>query len=137
MLAGLALGTVGCAVLTASTFAHSYTVTTAVGFVFFGAGFALVMPAMTAVVVASAPPGQTGIASAVLSATRQAGGTFGVALLGTILGSAASRHALRLDLALVGTAFGMCWIATALTVGSRDAGTRQTDEHFIGAEHFA
>ena len=44
-----------------------------------------IMPAMTAGVLTSSPPENSGLASGVLNSTRQVGGTIGVALLGTIM----------------------------------------------------
>jgi DHA2 family methylenomycin A resistance protein-like MFS transporter len=46
-----------------------------------GFGMSFTMPAMTAAVITSAPSNRSGIASAVLNASRQVGGTLGVALL--------------------------------------------------------
>jgi DHA2 family methylenomycin A resistance protein-like MFS transporter len=44
----------------------------------------MTMPTMTAVVLASAPREQSGIVAGLLSASRQAGGAIGVALLGSL-----------------------------------------------------
>ena len=46
-----------------------------------------VMPAMTAGVLISSDPKNSGLASGLLNSARQVGGTLGVALLGTILES--------------------------------------------------
>jgi MFS transporter, DHA2 family, methylenomycin A resistance protein len=46
-----------------------------------------IMPAMTAGVLISSDPKNSGLASGLLNSARQVGGTLGVALLGTILES--------------------------------------------------
>ena len=46
-----------------------------------------IMPAMTAGVLVSSDPKNSGLASGLLNSARQVGGTLGVALLGTILES--------------------------------------------------
>jgi DHA2 family methylenomycin A resistance protein-like MFS transporter len=46
-----------------------------------------IMPAMTAGVLTSSDPKHSGLASGLLNAARQVGGTIGVALLGTIMQS--------------------------------------------------
>jgi DHA2 family methylenomycin A resistance protein-like MFS transporter len=55
---------------------------------------ALAMPAMTAVAVGHAPAHRVGLASGVFNASRQTGGAFGVALLGSLLvvGGGVSLH---------------------------------------------
>ena len=45
----------------------------------------IIMPAMTAGVLIASAPENAGLASGVLNSARQIGGTFGVALLGTIM----------------------------------------------------
>jgi DHA2 family methylenomycin A resistance protein-like MFS transporter len=46
-----------------------------------------IMPAMTAGVLISSDPKNSGLASGLLNSARQVGGTLGVALLGTIMES--------------------------------------------------
>ena len=46
-----------------------------------------IMPAMTAGVLVSSDPQNSGLASGLLNSARQVGGTLGVALLGTIMQS--------------------------------------------------
>lgn len=53
-----------------------------------GFGTSFTMPAMTTAVIASAPKERSGIAAAVLNASRQVGSVLGVALLGSLV----SRH---------------------------------------------
>jgi EmrB/QacA subfamily drug resistance transporter len=56
-----------------------------------GAGMGLVSTPVTAVMMAALPPERTGAGSAVNSAVRQVGGTFGVAVLGSVLTAAYRR----------------------------------------------
>ncbi len=51
-----------------------------------GGGLALVLPAMTEAAISHAPKAQSGIASGMLNVSRQVGGVFGVAILGTLVG---------------------------------------------------
>ena len=55
-----------------------------------GFGLSVTMPAMTTAVMTSTPQERAGIASGVLNASRQVGGVFGVALLGSLVGAQAS-----------------------------------------------
>lgn len=55
-----------------------------------GAGTGVALPPMTATAVSVASAAQTGMASAVHNASRQLGGTLGVAVLGTVVFSSAS-----------------------------------------------
>jgi EmrB/QacA subfamily drug resistance transporter len=57
----------------------------AVSFVVIGIGYGLASTPMAALVMGSVPTGQAGMASSVNNTSRQAGGVFGVAILGTIL----------------------------------------------------
>jgi EmrB/QacA subfamily drug resistance transporter len=50
-----------------------------------GVGMGLTMAPMTAAVMSSVPPARSGMASATTNASREVGGTFGIALLGAIL----------------------------------------------------
>src|SRR5258708_1309285 len=52
-----------------------------------GGGLALVLLAMTEAVILHAPQAQSGIASGMLNVSRQVGGVFGVAILGTLVGN--------------------------------------------------
>ncbi len=85
MLIGLASGGIG--LLTLATIGESTPypilalVLAAIGF-----GISFAMPAMTVAVTNAAPREQVGIASGVLNASRQVGGTVGVALLGALVG---------------------------------------------------
>jgi hypothetical protein len=50
-----------------------------------GIGTGLVMSPMTTAVMSTVPPARAGMASATLNTTRQVGGVFGIALLGSIV----------------------------------------------------
>jgi predicted MFS family arabinose efflux permease len=63
-----------------------------------GVGMGLVSTPVTAVMMAALPPARTGAGSALNSATRQVGGTLGVAVLGSVL-TAAYRRGLEPDVA--------------------------------------
>jgi EmrB/QacA subfamily drug resistance transporter len=52
-----------------------------------GLGFGLIMPAMTAAILASVPVDSAGVASGVMQAFRQLGGGLGVAVMGAIVAS--------------------------------------------------
>lgn len=121
MLLGLACAAAGCALLLAIQPAR-YTISTGIGFAFFGGGFALVMPAMTAVVVGSVPNRLSGTASGILSATRQIGGAIGVALLGAFTAGSSVARGMTIDLAVVAAVFCAAWVATFAAVGRCDAG---------------
>ena len=66
---------------------------------------ALVMPAMTAVVIGAAPGHRIGLASGVLNAARQTGGAFGVALLGALLAAGGDEVSLHLAFAVIAGAY--------------------------------
>jgi len=81
---GLALAAIGAGVLAVATFdAILWPVPAGLGIL--GISMGSIMPAMTAGVLTSSPPENSGLASGVLNSTRQVGGTIGVALLGTIM----------------------------------------------------
>jgi DHA2 family methylenomycin A resistance protein-like MFS transporter len=83
MLAGLAAGTAGLAALEATVGPQRLYWPVAAAMVAVGFGMAFTMPAATAAVMESAPPGRGGLASGTLNAARQVGGLIGVGLLGT------------------------------------------------------
>ncbi|MFF9485498.1 MFS transporter [Streptomyces sp. NPDC014676] len=63
-----------------------------VQFVVAGFGIGLVVPSMTNAMLSSVDPANAGIASGVLNASRQLGGLVGVAVMGLLVGEAASDH---------------------------------------------
>lgn len=52
-----------------------------------GVGLSLVLPSMTESAVSHAPQNQAGVAAGMLNVSRQVGGVFGVAILGTLVGN--------------------------------------------------
>jgi DHA2 family methylenomycin A resistance protein-like MFS transporter len=103
MIAGLALGAAGMALLAAAGSATSLALVVT-GSVLVGL-VSLAMPAMTAVVVGAAGPEHAGVASGILNAARQSGGALGVAVLGALL-TQGPGHALSLHLPLAVSAGG-------------------------------
>ena len=84
IVVGLALAAIGSAILAVAAFdAILWPVPAGLGILGISTGF--IMPAMTAGVLTSSPPENSGLASGLLNSTRQVGGTIGVALLGTIM----------------------------------------------------
>lgn len=74
-------------------------------FLLIGFGSALVVPALTAALLGTVERFQAGIASGVLNTSRQTGGVFGVAVLGSFVGSASGDiawHAIQGALAVAG-----------------------------------
>lgn len=67
----------------------------AVSFVIMGVGYGLTSTPMAAVLMGSVPARQAGMASSVSNTSRQAGGVFGVAILGAILTTSAVQTADR------------------------------------------
>jgi DHA2 family methylenomycin A resistance protein-like MFS transporter len=117
MIAGMALATAGCLVLLALRGWAGYGGATVAGFVLLGLGIGMTMPAMTAVVLASAPREQSGIASGVLSASRQAGGAIGVALLGSVAAVPPPGHGVTLATAIAAMAFLLSCLVSCAWIG--------------------
>jgi DHA2 family methylenomycin A resistance protein-like MFS transporter len=86
MVIGLAAGCAGFLSMTLTNAATGYLVLLPM-LVAMGFGISFTMPAMTAAVIESAPRERSGIASAVLNASRQVGSVLGVALLGSFVGN--------------------------------------------------
>jgi DHA2 family methylenomycin A resistance protein-like MFS transporter len=83
---GFALAAIGSAILALSTFYPGLWLI-ATGLSVLGASMGSIVPAMTAGVLVSSDPKNSGLASGLLNSARQVGGTLGVALLGTIMES--------------------------------------------------
>lgn len=87
---GRAVMTAGLLVAALGVFALSQVTTTttfvlaAVGYVLVGLGFGMFAPAVSNAAMAEVPTGSSGIASAILNASRQVGTSVGLAVLGTI-----------------------------------------------------
>src|SRR3954447_12586147 len=86
MVTGLALTTVSLFLQTRITVSSGYT-DLLPAFVLMGVGMALVMSPMSTAAMNAVPATKAGVASGILSMNRMVGGTFGVALLGTIFQS--------------------------------------------------
>jgi DHA2 family methylenomycin A resistance protein-like MFS transporter len=83
---GFAIAGIGSGILVASAFLPTIWLIAA-GLGILGAAMGSIMPAMTAGVLVSADPKNSGLASGLLNSARQVGGTVGVALLGTMMQS--------------------------------------------------
>jgi DHA2 family methylenomycin A resistance protein-like MFS transporter len=85
-------------------------------------GNANTMPAMTAVVIASAPGERPGTASGVLNASRQVGQALGIACLGSLAAANSSLLAgMHSALLLAGLAFLLACVISALLIGKKQA----------------
>jgi MFS family permease len=82
-------------------------------YLLFGIAQGTVNPPITNTAVSGMPASMAGVAASLASAGRQTGTTLGVAIAGTILGSAASRGAT----AFTGAERGVWWLVLGLGVG--------------------
>ena len=119
MLIGLGTGGIGLLLLATIGESTPYPILAiilaAVGF-----GISFAMPAMTLAVTNAAPRERAGVASAVLNASRQVGGTVGVALLGTLVGQPTiSMAGLHVASVIAGLAFLVGLFVTARATCSR------------------
>jgi MFS transporter, DHA2 family, methylenomycin A resistance protein len=127
IITGLALMTAGLV-----TIAVLAPVTSAWGLallmILTGLGGPLVMPPMTAVLLNSVPDHRAGVASGILSTSRQAGGALAVAVFGALLASRADFVAgLRVSLLIAAAAaLAAAAVSTRLTAatGSKEGATR-------------
>jgi EmrB/QacA subfamily drug resistance transporter len=97
MVVGLSITTVSLFLQTRINVSSGYT-DLLPAFVLMGVGMALVMSPMSTAAMNAVPATKAGVASGILSMNRMVGGTFGVALLGTIFQSM-SRNRLEDNLA--------------------------------------
>jgi EmrB/QacA subfamily drug resistance transporter len=112
VLSGL-LVAAGALVLTGLTAGTSYAVL-ALAFVLLGAGQGLVNPPITITGVSGMPPAQAGVASAVISSSRQFGNVLGVAVMGAMLGGVTGSGASAAHQQAFTTAtHGPWWLAVA------------------------
>ena len=109
---GFALAAIGSAMLVVSSFIPALW-PVPVGLGLLGIAMGSIMPAMTAGVLISSNPENSGLASGLLNSARQVGGTIGVALLGTIMQSFPLSSGLAWALALTTVAL----LATASMTG--------------------
>jgi MFS transporter, DHA2 family, methylenomycin A resistance protein len=105
---GLAVGSVGLALLAAAVGQHSYALL-AGPLAMVGFGMAFVMPAVTTTVVESVPAEQAGLASGAINTSRQIGSVVGVALLGSVGG-------LSVALAVAAAAFALGLVISLTTL---------------------
>ncbi|HEX3446092.1 MAG TPA: MFS transporter [Chthoniobacterales bacterium] len=98
---GLALAVVGTSVLLLGALNTAFW-PIPVGLGLLGISMGTIMPAMTAGVLVSAAPENSGLASGLLNSMRQVGGTVGVALLGTAMQSLAPGAGLACALGITG-----------------------------------
>lgn len=87
---GLALAAAGLTYLTGIDVSPGYAVSALPGMVVIAAGFGLAVPSATATATRGVAPAQAGVASAMVNACQQVGGSLGVSLLSTIFATAAS-----------------------------------------------
>jgi DHA2 family methylenomycin A resistance protein-like MFS transporter len=85
MVVGQLVGCIGLCMMFLVSTTTSYVII-AVLLLAIGFGIAFTMPAMTTAVIASVPQQRSGVAAAVLNASRQVGSALGVALLGSMVG---------------------------------------------------
>src|SRR5205807_792443 len=86
MVIGLLLSALGCFGLVMVDSQTSYVLLACLLAVL-GFGLSSVLPAMTEAAISHAPRAQSGIAAGMLNVSRQVGGVFGVAILGTLVGN--------------------------------------------------
>ncbi|HMG42851.1 MAG TPA: DHA2 family efflux MFS transporter permease subunit [Acidimicrobiales bacterium] len=83
---GLAIAAVGLLMTSRLTAGTEYF-DVALALVVMSVGFAMMMPSATEAIMGSVPPEKAGVGSAVNDTTRELGGAFGVAVLGSIVSS--------------------------------------------------
>lgn len=116
MMIGLVLGGIGFLAMILVDATTSYLLLCAM-LVAIGFGTAFTMPAMTAAVIESAPKARSGIAAAVLNASRQVGGVLGVALLGSLVSRRSSFvPGMHVALGIAGAAFLVGFVLSFLFV---------------------
>ncbi|MEV0148301.1 MULTISPECIES: DHA2 family efflux MFS transporter permease subunit [unclassified Nonomuraea] len=91
-------------------------------YVLFGIAQGTVNPPITNMAVAGMPASMAGVAASVASAGRQTGTTLGVAIAGTIVGTAAARG----GTAFTGAEHGVWWLVLGLGVGILSLGLLST-----------
>lgn len=115
LLMGLASSGLGALVLVTVNTTTPYLLI-ALGFVLFGFGTGMNLPAMTAAVLAAVPAERSGVASAILNTARQTGGVLGTAFLGSLVSGAAFVSGMHLALLIVALGFWLCCACTAFAL---------------------
>jgi DHA2 family methylenomycin A resistance protein-like MFS transporter len=126
MLGGLALQAAGLLLLVGVE-RSSGVADLAWRFAVLGAGAGLALPAMTVTAVSSVPAARTGMASAIHNASRQLGGTLGVAVLGSVVfGAAGFVDGLRAAMVLSAVLLGLGALVVLALVPRRRPARRGT-----------
>ncbi|MGA5068943.1 MFS transporter [Streptomyces exfoliatus] len=121
LLTGNILAAVGYLTVVPAVGSSSYPAVI-VQFLVAGFGIGLVVPAMTNAMLGAVDPTNAGIASGVLNASRQLGGLIGVAVMGLLVGQAASGHFLTgLRAALISAVVALAVAAVLSATGIRRA----------------
>jgi MFS family permease len=127
----------GALVLTGLTAGTPYPVL-AVAFALFGAGQGLVNPPITNTGVSGMPPARAGVASAVISSSRQFGNVLGVAVMGAMLaaalggtGTAVGAVSAAHDHAFAAATHGPWWLAVVCGVLIAAAGWLTTSRRSL------
>ncbi|MEV6954425.1 MFS transporter [Streptomyces sp. NPDC051183] len=119
LISGSTLAAVGYLTMLPAVGSASYPALVA-QFLVAGAGIGLVVPAMTNAMLSAVDPGNAGIASGVLNASRQIGGLIGVAVMGILVGAATPGGAflsgLRAALVLAAVALAVAAVLSATGV---------------------
>jgi MFS family permease len=94
LIVAAGLATMGAGFLVAATTAvnGSYWGTVIISMTLMAAGLGLTTGPATEAIMGALPPGKSGAGSAVNDATREVGGTLGVAIIGSVLNSAYGSH---------------------------------------------
>jgi EmrB/QacA subfamily drug resistance transporter len=134
MVTGLALTTLSLFLQTKITVSSGYT-DLLPAFILMGVGMALVMSPMSTAAMNAVPATKAGVASGILSMNRMVGGTFGVALLGTIF-QTMSRNRLHDNLANLPLSPGQK-TAIADNIGQSSTGVGHASARIVQAAHDA
>ncbi len=106
MLTGICIASVGYLAMLSIGTDTSYAAITPI-FAVAGVGIALIVPSVMTAALAGTQPGRAGIAAGVLNSARQVGGVIGVALFGSIIGTAQASGfvaGMHISIALAGAA---------------------------------
>jgi DHA2 family methylenomycin A resistance protein-like MFS transporter len=116
LVAGFGCCALGIAAL-AGTDAHTTYPLIAAGLLLIGIASTIAFSALTSLLIASVPPGLSGLASGVQNTTRQAGALLAVAILGAVLNVSAMSTRLPAAFGLLGAA-----VVLAVAVATRALG---------------
>jgi EmrB/QacA subfamily drug resistance transporter len=130
MAAGMALSAISFAIFAELGVHSSYATGVLPGLLFAGVGLGLVFAPATDIAVRGVSSNDSGVASALVNATQQVGGSLGIALLSTISASAAHHYATTsppnasvvANAAVHGYATAYWWAAAIFTAGAIIAG---------------